>query len=234
MYERTGLFKFILISYLFLLPASSFAESGYIEKQKKKGVHIFFIEDSMGVGSAKLKYENLKIVIKSSRRQSTIPATRHLGLKSGLMLLDLNGENNIVPIGVVYSHRLDKLFSNRYSKKLWMEGEFNVGLAGGEYEDNVNNSGEVSLWTAAGYVAYQHPLSKATYLKGKLGLLYESVDISRTVGRVNNSWSDYAFGLSIGLGGGFRITDWMLGEVEYTTVESDVNFLSFCLKFPLD
>ncbi len=156
-------------------------------------------------------------------------ADRYIGPKTGIMLIDVRGADDIIPIGAVYSHRLNKIIPDVGSENLWFEGEFNLGILGGDV-DFGPVSGDIDIWTLAGYVAYQHPLNNDAYLKGKAGLLYEKVEVSSGFG----SGSDSEIELSLGFGGGFKINDRMTGEVEYTIIESDVHFLSFALKFPLD
>jgi hypothetical protein len=91
-------------------------------------------------------------------------------------------------------------------------------------------------WTidsAALWLAYRTPHD--LYAKGKVGLEY--VDLSVT--QVGTDFSDSSFGLSWGVGGGWRITETYSIEVEYaykTDVElagdkGDIYFLSFGMNF---
>ena len=144
-----------------------------------------------------------------------------LGGKTGFMLIEGSGIDDVIPLGIVYSRSLDTVAPN-----VWFEGEFNYGLLGGDF-----SGGELDIWTMAAYAAYHHPLDNSLYLKGKIGLLYERVEVSTDC---CGSASDSDTGLSLGFGGGFKINDRMTGEVEYTIIEADVDFLSFAVKVPFN
>lgn len=144
-----------------------------------------------------------------------------IGAKTGLMLIDVGGVDDIIPLGVVYGQRIQDNF--------WIEGEFNLGLIGGD----VSGGGDFDIWTLAGYGVYRHPLNDQAYLKGKLGLLYERVEYDSNFFGIPVSASDNDFGLSLGVGGGLKIDDRISAEAELTIIESDVTFLSVGLNFKL-
>lgn len=161
---------------------------------------------------------------------SSAEEERFIGAKTGFMMVDGDGDiDNIIPIGVVYGQSLNSVLPN-----LWVEGELNYGVTGGDF-DVPGGSGEVTIWTLAAYGAYRHPLNAQAYLKGKLGLLYESVEMeySGTMFGVSYSGSDSETdtGLSLGIGGGYKINDQMTAEVEYSIIEEDVDYLSVGLNF---
>ena len=159
----------------------------------------------------------------------------YVGAKTGLMMVDVSSTDDIIPLGVVYGHSLEHLFPN-----LWVEGEFNYGLTGGDI-DSGPASGEVSIWTLAGYAVYRYPLGDAAYLKGKAGLLYERAkveidDYTMVVLGIpltvpGGSETDSDFNLSVGIGAGYKINDRITVEAEFTIIESDVDFLSVGLNY---
>ena len=160
------------------------------------------------------------------------PVDRYIGVKTGAMMIGINGVDDITPIGLLYSHGISKNFS--------VEGEFNFGLAGGDYSGS-GGVGEFDLWTLGVYGAYHFPLGEKAYAKGKMGFLYEDKDFaySKTFTEftppltrsVDASETD--FGVSLGVGGGYKINNRMNVEVEYTIIESDVDFLSIGINYKL-
>lgn len=160
---------------------------------------------------------------------------RYVGVKTGLMMIDESGVDDIIPLGIVYGQSLEQIFPN-----LWVEGEFNYGLTGGDL-DAGPLSGEVSVWSLAGYAVYRYPLNDAVYLKGKAGLLYESVkaeidDYTVVILGVpitvpGDSETDTDLNFSFGVGGGFKINDKITVEAEFTIIESDIDFLSVGLNY---
>lgn len=149
------------------------------------------------------------VVVFSSTLSIARAEGRFMGVKTGLILIDVSGVDNVIPVGVIYGRELDQI-----TPGFWIEGEFNLGLLGGD----VSGGGDLDIWTIAAYGAYRYPVSDTSYLKGKAGLLYEDVEI--------RSVSDDDINLSLGIGGGFKIDDRLTIEAEFTVIESDINFLS--------
>lgn len=141
-----------------------------------------------------------------------------LGIKTGSMMIDFLDIDDVVPVGLMYGRSLDDLVSN-----LWIEGELNYGISGGD----LGASGEFDIMTIGVYAAYRYMLTDAAYLKGKAGILYEDTEID--FGRRTASPSDT--GLSLGVGGGFFFTPQLGVEAEYTLIESDIDYLSVGLNF---
>ena len=147
-----------------------------------------------------------------------------IGVKTGQMLVDAPGTDDITSIGVIYGRSFDKNLS--------IEGEFNYGIAGGDVNTGFAGvTGEVNVWTLAAYGAYRYPVSDKVYLKGKLGLLYESVEAKASGFGITVSDTATDSGLSYGIGAGFDISKELAVEAEYTIIEEDINYLSAGLHY---
>ena len=124
---------------------------------------------------------------------------RYVGLKTGSL------DSDITPIGLLYGMSLEDKYDN-----LWFEAELNSGSESG-----------VDIITLAGYGVYKHHYDKTVYGKAKAGLLYQRVDGSDNTPLGKVSWDDTDFGLSLGVGGGFKINEEFTAEVEYTINMTD-------------
>lgn len=80
------------------------------------------------------------------------------------------------------------------------------------------------MTTLAGYGTYR--TSGRVYAKGKLGILYEY--LSSSVAGITNpiDVNGSGLGLSLGIGGGVKITERLRAELDYTLVEADIGYLS--------
>ena len=110
---------------------------------------------------------------------------------------------------------------------LALEGEFSTTISKPEAEIGGVNA-DVSYWTLAGYGAYSFPVSQQVAIRGRLGLLYENVDVNVTGASVDD---DDEFGVSLGLGATFQVSPRINAIAEYTRVEEDVNHLSAGVQF---
>jgi hypothetical protein len=153
-------------------------------------------------------------------------AQMYLGARTGMMMLDVEGVDNIIPIGVMGGYE--------FMPNMSIEGEFNYRISGGDWDYNypgITSTFEWDLWTLAGYFVYRYPLNESLYLKGKAGLLYESVtaEVSFDIpglGPFSYDASATDTGLSVGGGLGMNFNERFGGEVEFTMIESDVNYIS--------
>ena len=141
--------------------------------------------------------------------------------KVGIMTIDLDSADSLYSIGALYGYGL--------SPELTVEGEINLGLTGGDYSTSVDN-GDYRVWTVAGYGVYRYPVTKTGYLKGKLGLLYESIDRS---GQFSDS-SSTGFGLAGGIGGGYILQNGSIFELEATVIDQDIIFFSLGINYPFE
>lgn len=144
--------------------------------------------------------------------------------KLGIISVKLNDADTLGSIGLLYGYGL--------TPEVSMEGELNLGLLGGKYEQKnsagvVFEDGEYRIWTLAGYGVYRFPLTDVAYLKGKFGVLYENVKRS---GRISDKVSK-GFGLAGGVGAGTRIADTLTLEGEITSIDKDIVFFSMGLHY---
>lgn len=167
------------------------------------------------------------VMVLSSAGISNAASENFIGVKTGQMTVDVSGADNITPIGVIYGRSLDSVLKN-----LSIEGEFNYGISGGDVDTGIAGvTEEINIWTIALYGAYRYPVSDKVYLKGKLGLLYESVEAEASGFGITVSDTATDTGLSLGVGAGFDISDELAVEAEYTLIEEDIDYLSVGLHY---
>ena len=109
-------------------------------------------------------------------------------------------------------------------KNFSVEGEFTFTLI-----DPDRPGIEVSYFTLAGYGVYTHPVDDNFKLRGRLGLLYEDVDV--TLPGTGISASDGDIGLSFGFGVTYKLDKQMNLIAEYTIIESDISHLSAGIQY---
>lgn len=90
---------------------------------------------------------------------------------------------------------------------------------------------EADYWTIAGYGVLAYPVSDAFTVRGRVGVLYESIEVKATTPLGSGTASDTDTGLSFGVGGTFAISPSMNIIAEYTQIESDVTHLSAGVQF---
>ena len=140
--------------------------------------------------------------------------------KLGFMSVKKNNAETLGSIGALYGYGL--------TPAITLESEINLGLFGGKYEQkDKSDSGDYRIWTVAGYGVYRFLFSDVTYLKGKLGLLYENV---KRNGKLEDSTAK-GFGLAGGVGVGTRIADALTLEGEITGIDKDIVFFSLGLHY---
>ena len=98
---------------------------------------------------------------------------------------------------------------------LAVEADFSVPLAKGTTVDY----GDWSLWTAGLYGALRVG-KEAAFLKVKVGLIYENLDLEAPGAEGADD-----LGLSLGLGGGFRLADRIFVEIEATVIDEKMGYL---------
>lgn len=141
----------------------------------------------------------------------------YMGAKIGQMMPDGGGFDDATNIGVVLGMTLNQVQAGSIS----LEGELTFSVADGDI-DLFGASGDWDIMTLAGYGVFRS--NGPLYFKGKAGLLYE--DVSVDAPGLLGGYSDDDIGLSIGVGGGYKLSDKASLELEYTIIESDVDFLS--------
>lgn len=149
---------------------------------------------------------------------------KYIGVKMGTMMIDASNIDDITAMGF--------LLGVGVTPEVSVEGEFNIGVSGGDVDGGVVViDGEVYIWTLGAYVVYRHPILDNVSLKGKVGFLieYVSEDIDTIFGRYSDDSFD--LGNSVGAGVTVGITDVLSAEVEYTIIEADVDYLSVGLNY---
>lgn len=145
--------------------------------------------------------------------------------KVGSMFIDKNGANNLTAIGGIYGVGLSPAFT--------VEGEFSVGLDGGEYaQDTSGDSGQYKIYTLAAYLAYRYVFNESIYAKLKGGFAYENV--KNLVDGKDSTVKD-GFGAVGGLGLGLVLkleNKPVMVELELTQIEEDVLFLTLGATYP--
>lgn len=157
-------------------------------------------------------------------------AQPYIGAKTGMMMIDDEGTDsidNLIPIGLLFGYEV--------APRMAVEGEFNYKIAGGGFDLDCDDEGGLDLWAFGAYFAYRYPLGDNLYLKGKGGVLYESVswDWPCGYGDLLGDDSDTDTGLSIGVGVGMKLNEKITGEAEFTMLESDLNYISVGLNMAL-
>jgi hypothetical protein len=139
--------------------------------------------------------------------------------KVGIMTIDVNDASPLISLGALYGYGI--------TPEITVEGEVNLGLIGGEYKQKNTagetfEKGEYRIWTLAGYGVYRYPISEQAYLKGKAGLLFESVKRS---GKYEDGDSN-GFGVAGGIGFGILVVPKLTLEGEVTGIDEDILFFS--------
>lgn len=133
--------------------------------------------------------------------------------KIGFMVIDNDDKvDALISVGLLYGYGLSDAIS--------AEAELNYGFSGGEFDDN-GETRKYRISTAAGYGVYRLPVTNSSYLKGKLGLLYES--IKKEPGDAETTTD---FGIAGGVGFGFQFGKTATLDLEVTIIDKDIIFYS--------
>jgi outer membrane immunogenic protein len=146
----------------------------------------------------------------------------YYGVKVGAMSVDAVGYGDAVNIGGIVGLPITRLAQGKIS----VEGEFTTSLIKGDL-GLFGTNGDWRITTLAGYGVFR--TDGPMYFKAKAGLLYENVSVS--IAGVPGSVSGSDTGLSYGIGGGMTLSGGQSIEIEYTVIESNVNFLSIGYNF---
>lgn len=125
----------------------------------------------------------------------------------GLMDIDMRNADSPVNLGLRGGLTLPSGWG--------FEAEYTNSLISGE-ADAFSGDADVDIQTLAGYGTYRSYGN--IYFKGRLGLLYEDVDVG--------GFSEDDTGISLGGGVGFDFGPNTNVELEYTMIEEDVGFWS--------
>ena len=128
---------------------------------------------------------------------------------------DLNYSNG-TSLGVLFGHNIE-------GGDFAVEGEMTVPISNADGSEAA--FGDLSVFTLGVYGAYRS--QGDLYFKGRAGILYEYLNVDFRGLPVEGD----AMGLSLGLGGGYRISDDLELELEYTVIEADIGMVSFGVNF---
>jgi len=88
---------------------------------------------------------------------------------------------------------------------------------------------EVSYYHLGAYGVYAHPLSTNFHVRGRLGILYQRVEVNSPSSSASDDDFElsYGFGFTAGMGQGKRVI------LEYTVIDSEINHISAGIQFKL-
>lgn len=138
-------------------------------------------------------------------------------------LADVDGYDSGIAGVATYGIRVPEMHKN-----FSVETEFSMTFVEPEGKA-FGTTYEVSYFTLAGYGVYSHPVSEKFHVRGRLGLLYEDVEVSSAAG----GSSEDDFGLSFGAGITIGLSKTSRFILEYTVIESDINHISAGMQFKL-
>lgn len=161
--------------------------------------------------------KHLALLVLLSFYTSIAHSDLYIGAKGGVMAVsDDISFDDATSIGAV-------LGANIKDSGLAIEGELTTSVSSAEHK--TTDGAELDIYTIALYGVYRS--SGNFYFKGKGGLVYEYLNISGFIFPIEGE----SIGLSLGAGGGFRINDTASLEIEYTIIESDIDFISLGIIF---
>ncbi|MBI3545191.1 MAG: porin family protein [Gammaproteobacteria bacterium] len=143
----------------------------------------------------------------------------YVGLKGGVMMVDLSEYDQATSAGVVLGY---KIFGNADSS-LAIEGEYTTSSSADINVLGFKGKWDIDTWAA--YLAYR--IGGDMYFKGKVGYLNEDINVDIVGANISGSDS----GLSVGIGVGWKLGKKNALELEYTVIEQDVNFVSLGVNF---
>jgi hypothetical protein len=149
----------------------------------------------------------------------------YMGFKSGAFSLDRGNSMNIFSFGGTAGCILP--FENKYIE-VALEWDFNLGYFGGDHVSGYSGDRTHARTVGVYGVVRTVPVNEV-YAKGKIGVTDETV-----FKRINNEEVFYKEeGLSFGIGAGYRAGGNAKVEVEFTSTNSNMKFLSLSLMFLL-
>ena len=146
----------------------------------------------------------------------------YIGLKSGTFFLERNSLN-IFSLGGTGGCTIP--FGNSYIEA-GLEGDFNLGYFGGDYVSGYPGD-RSHIRTLGLYGVVRTIPVNEIYMKGKIGVTAETV-IER-IGNMERLYKEE--GLSFGAGIGYKASNNMIVEGEFTTTNSNMKFFSIVLAF---
>ncbi|MEM9382682.1 MAG: outer membrane beta-barrel protein [Planctomycetota bacterium] len=143
----------------------------------------------------------------------------YFGVKGGILNISRDlPYNNGVNLGALFGHDLP---GNDISV------EVEVSASVDSADSNSEVFGKLDVFTLGGYGVYRSP--GALYFKGKAGLIYQYLNVENRAISLEGD----GIGLSVGVGGGYRITNGASIELEYTVIERDIDLATLGVNFAL-
>lgn len=165
-----------------------------------------------------MKNKELALLLAIGVLSSTTQAdpAYYFGAKPGVMHSRANELDSAASIGIVLGHR----FSDRFA----LETEFTQTAPDGEARISSGEALDRGRWESATLGVYAvGRWGRKLYTKGRMGLLYEDIEVTDMSG-ISNRNSDV--GMSIGIGGGYQLAKNYNLEVESTLVDQDLSIVS--------
>ena len=157
-------------------------------------------------------------VFSDTAEPATTADSRHayFGIKGGPMTIgrDIPFNNDGVMLGALIGYDFP---DNGFA----IEGEFNTTVNKASSQDS--RYSDLGVTTLAAYGVFRSP--GRLFFKGKMGVAYEYLTASFT-GAFPLDVDGAGMSISFGIGGGVRITERLIAEIEYTLIEEDIGYAS--------
>ena len=157
-----------------------------------------------------------------SRQMKTGP---YLGIKGGTFTGYHINSTDIISFGCIAGYTLP-IKTNLFETA--MEAEYNLGNFGGDYISGAPGN-RLHLRTFGGYLAIRTQPVNELYTKLKIGATHE-VYIER-ISYIETPSKEV--GLSLGIGAGYRASDNLNYEIEFSTTNTELKFFSINFHFIL-
>lgn len=143
---------------------------------------------------------------------NALAAEMYAGAKAGFMIADVENQDTALNIGGLFGMRIHE-FPDKYGT-LSAEGEITVTMLDADRP----GGGDWDVDTLAAYAVYRSPGD--TFLKVKGGVMWLDTNYASSITE-----------LSMGIGVGFRMGKTTTLEVEYTTVDDNIDMFSVGVNF---
>ena len=141
---------------------------------------------------------------------SNAAAEFYIGAKTGTMLVDISGADDPVNTSLILGYEFGVVFGD-----VGLEAEFSRTTSDGEVGGE-----DLEVDTNGYYVTFLTP--GALYLKARAGMVDSDVKIGSASESDNNSSLGVGVGISTGI---LRV------ELEFTTIDDDIEYLTLGLQF---
>lgn len=142
----------------------------------------------------------------------------YLGANAGTASIDTDGYDNTTMAGIKIGYEFENRFAIEF-QTLSGESDYQSGSYSGDTD--FDTLALYGVWRSGGDL----------FFKSKLGFLKEEVKITAKSGANTVSAEADDSGLSFGLGVGYRITDQIIVEAEYTLIEADIDAFTLGLAY---